>query len=377
MAVPAVRICSVQPHRHAPFAAAGVVLTAAAVAVIDLFTPAAFLAPVLFVVPVLLTGWIGDVRAVWATTAGVLLLSILGWHRGAGSADVEAVTAANRVSVAAVLTASAACVHLALRCVRAEWRRREEEQARRSAEEQNARKSRFLAAATHDLRAPANAVGLLAETLGAVSARSETLDCVPPLVGELRASVRQLNDLIGDVLDVSALEAGRLVFHDSEFPIAELVAEECRLLAPAAARKGLRLGHGPAGFAVRVRADRVKLGRAVANLISNAVKFTDAGEVQATVCRDPAGLCVAVADTGPGLSAERSAGIFEAFAQGPHRRGGVGLGLSITREIVEAMGGTVAVRSEPGRGSVFRIRLPPSRVVDPVPLTPTLPSTAA
>jgi signal transduction histidine kinase/ActR/RegA family two-component response regulator len=265
---------------------------------------------------------------------------------------------------------------------------------RREAEEASVQKTRFLAAVSHDVRTPANAISLLADLIeqaaaapadppaggsggdGAVIARAE----LPNLVRDLKVNARSLVELVSDVLDLARLDAGKLDVQAQTFPLLPLLQNEVRHFEHIAAEKHLRLslhpvppGAGPGeearrGGGLMLRTDRMKLARIVANLLGNAVKFTHAGAVDVRTTFTPAGaLQIAIADTGVGIPKEALPRIFDEFyqLQNPERdrNKGSGLGLAICRRLVEALGCTLAVESTVGLGTTFTITLPPELVV--------------
>jgi signal transduction histidine kinase len=282
---------------------------------------------------------------------------------------------------------------------------RELETRRREAEEANVRKTRFLAAASHDIRTPANAISLLAELLRRTADSPSMAAEIPQLAEELRQSATSLVTLVSNVLDVTRFDTDKLELHETEFPLARLLEEESRQVLPLAQAKKLTLDVEPAGEGLWLRADRIKLGRVLGNLLGNAIKFTDRGGVRLTTRWDGKGsgngsgsrsagsgdgngvdsargdsasgdIHIAVIDTGIGITPENQAHIFDEFWQlsDPQRSKGSGLGLSISKRLIEAMGGKIAVRSEVGKGSTFTITLPAASIVprpDPDSLTAT------
>ncbi|MEO6437524.1 MAG: HAMP domain-containing sensor histidine kinase, partial [Tepidisphaeraceae bacterium] len=260
---------------------------------------------------------------------------------------------------------------------------RELETRRREAEEANVRKTRFLAAASHDIRTPANAISLLAELLKRTADSPSMAAEIPQLADELRASATALVTLVSNVLDVTRFDTDKLDLHETDFPLARLLEEEARQLLPLAQAKKLALEVEPAGE-LWLHADRIKLGRVLGNLLGNAIKFTDRGQVRVAATRDGdadgrgadgkiagghavggQGVRIVVSDTGIGVSPEHQAHIFDEFWQlsDPQRSKGSGLGLAISRRLVEAMGGTISVHSEAGKGSTFTVTMPASAVV--------------
>jgi signal transduction histidine kinase len=250
---------------------------------------------------------------------------------------------------------------------------------RREAEEASARKTRFLAAVSHDIRTPANAISLLAELMQRTASAPGMQAEIPEIAADLRHSAMTLVSLVSDVLDLTRFDAGRIDLEESEFPLEVLVNDECRQLGALARDKGLEFTCRPPPPSLVVRADRVKLSRILGNLISNAVKFTERGgvTVAAGTCDAPGehdsagGVWVRVSDTGPGVPPEYRERIFDEFFQlkqaGAHNGGtsggGSGLGLAICRRLAEAMGGTITVDGSVGKGSTFTLTLPRSAVV--------------
>jgi two-component system capsular synthesis sensor histidine kinase RcsC len=238
---------------------------------------------------------------------------------------------------------------------------RELDLRRREAEEASVRKSRFLAAASHDIRTPANAISLIAELIKRTADNPKMAAEIPELAQEMHASAMSLVNLVTNVLDVTRFETGKLELHETEFPLAALLEEEVRQTLPLAQAKGLDLELQEPPASLWLLTDRVKLGRVMGNLLGNAIKFTDAGAVRVTAQRTEAGGAeIRVIDTGIGISAEHQEKIFDEFFQlfDPQRSKGSGLGLAICKRLAEAMGGTLDVTSSPGNGSTFTITLP-------------------
>ncbi len=226
-------------------------------------------------------------------------------------------------------------------------------------------RSAFLAALSHELRTPLNAIlgftdVLLSEVDGPlVPEAKEALTIVRTSGGHLRA-------LIGDVLDLSALESGELRLNLSQVDVFSIVTEVVRELRVTADAKGLDLVLSGAG--VEVHADEHRVRQIVSNVIGNAVKYTEAGHVFVRVDALPEEVSVRVTDTGPGIAEAEHEAIFQEYWQSSEarrRRAGTGLGLAITRRLAEMHGGRVELQSELGRGSTFRIVLP----IEQVPLS--------
>jgi PAS domain S-box-containing protein len=243
---------------------------------------------------------------------------------------------------------------------------RELDARRREAEEASVRKTRFLAAVSHDIRTPANAICLLAELVRRAAHNPAMAGEMPELANELQGSANALVNLLGDVLDLARFDSGRIELLESEFALADLLEEQRRRLQPLARDRGLELRVAlPDGQRLPVRCDRIKLARVIDNLVGNAVKFTPEGFVTVEAERDDAGATrLRVVDTGIGISKDDQRHIFDEFFQlsNPERDRikGTGLGLTICKRLADAMGGALSVESEVGKGSTFTLTLPPS-----------------
>lgn len=232
-------------------------------------------------------------------------------------------------------------------------------EARRRAEAASEAKSRFLATVSHEIRTPLNGVLGMADLLAGTRLDAEQAT----YARAIRTSGEALLSILDEILDFSKIEAGRLDLADEPFPVAPLMEGVVELLAPRAQGKGIEIAGlvEPSAPAV-VRGDAARLRQVLMNLAGNAVKFTERGGVGVRVSGRSGALVVTVADTGPGIEADRLARIFDEFEQADgsasSRHGGTGLGLAISRRIVERMGGTLTVDSTPGRGSVFTVAVP-------------------
>jgi signal transduction histidine kinase len=238
---------------------------------------------------------------------------------------------------------------------------RELDLRRREAEEASVRKSRFLAAASHDIRTPANAISLIAELIKRTADNPAMVSEIPELAQEMHQSAMSLVNLVTNVLDVTRFETGKLDLHETEFLLAPLLEEEVRQTLPLAQAKGLEFELEEPPAALWLTTDRVKLGRVLGNLLGNAIKFTDKGSVRVRARRNDAGGAeIEVADTGIGISPDNQDQIFDEFFQlfDPQRSKGSGLGLAISKRLAEAMGGTLSVSSVVGQGSTFTVSLP-------------------
>ena len=229
-------------------------------------------------------------------------------------------------------------------------------------EQMTAYKSQFLANTSHELRTPLNSMlllsGLLAENEGGhLTARQVGF------AKTIHAAGKELLALIDQVLDLARIEAGRLEVQRAPVPLLEVAGRVERVFAPLAREKGLvflvELG---AEVPRAIHTDRQRLDQILTNLLGNAIKFTDRGEVALRIHTDASRVSFGVSDTGVGVSPADQQRIFAPFEQvegTPSRRhGGTGLGLTIARELAQLLGGELLVESEPGRGSTFTCVLP-------------------
>ena len=214
-------------------------------------------------------------------------------------------------------------------------------------------KEQVFRSVAHDLRAPLMGLQGYIYILQNGKVTEEEKQNYLKLMSE---AAQNLSTLLEDVLDVSRLEAGMAHVHKESVDLHALVAEVLGTLRPTAAQKNLSL---QAHLSVdRLPADPKLLKRVLTNLVSNAIKFTQKGFVNVLATQDSTSYTVQVQDSGIGLSAQEIKGLFHKYHQVHADQPGFGLGLFISRQLVEAHGGTLSVTSQPGRGSTFTIRLP-------------------
>jgi signal transduction histidine kinase/CheY-like chemotaxis protein len=229
--------------------------------------------------------------------------------------------------------------------------------ARDLAEHANLEKSRFLAAASHDLRQPLQAITLNSGEL----LRRATGTALDPVVADLHLGVEQLGSMLDALLDLSKLDAGAVVARPRRAALRPLLESVAASLQAAARSKGLALRvECPPGLAAHSDPDLLR--RMLVNLVDNAIKFTASGEVVAAASLVGDAVEIAVRDTGAGIAPENQARVFDDLVQlpGPARRKGHGLGLGIVRRAAALLGTQVRVESAPGRGSTFRWLVPAS-----------------
>ena len=236
---------------------------------------------------------------------------------------------------------------------------RDLESARAKAEEATRAKSEFLANISHEIRTPMNAmIGMTELALGTRITREQR-----EYLNAIQNSANALLTLINDLLDFSKIEARKLQLDHVGFNLRNALEDSLRVLAPRAHQKGIELAcHINTGVPDALVGDPLRLRQIVVNLVGNAIKFTERGEVVLGVqvgsrLNGDIQLRFLVTDTGIGIPADKQGVIFEAFSQADssttRRYGGTGLGLAIAAQLVELMGGSISVESQPGRGSTF------------------------
>jgi signal transduction histidine kinase/ActR/RegA family two-component response regulator len=240
----------------------------------------------------------------------------------------------------------------------------------REVQQASAEKTRFLAAISHDLRTPVNAVLLLsslvrkdAEALGLSDGAKLLERC-----RRIESAATSFAELLNNLLDISSLEVGHKRMKEENFFLAEVLAECAATLRGLAKAKGLALNVRCHDARLGLRADRTELTRVLMNLVGNAIKFTETGSVAVDTGRSPeGGLWIRVEDTGPGISGEYLPYLFNEFFQIENKERsrvqGSGLGLAISFRIMRALDGELRVDTEPGKGSVFTVILPAPRVL--------------
>ena len=248
----------------------------------------------------------------------------------------------------------------------------------RELEQASRYKSDFLANMSHELRTPLNSLLILSKLLGDNPQRNLSDEQVQ-FARTIQSSGNDLLNLINDILDLSKIEAGHIEVRLETVSLTRLAADLRQTFDPVAGERGLNFAIDIAdGGPPAITTDRQRLEQILKNLLSNAFKFTEQGGVTLRIAQAGDRLSLAVADTGIGVSSVQHQAIFEAFRQADgainRKYGGTGLGLSISRELARLLGGSIALKSKPGKGSTFTVTIPlaydPSNVAlrpEPVP----------
>jgi two-component system sensor histidine kinase/response regulator len=237
--------------------------------------------------------------------------------------------------------------------------------AKQAAEEANRAKSIFLANMSHELRTPLNAIIGYSEMLEEETQELGNAAVVKDLQ-RIQSAGKHLLELINDILDLSKIEAGKMGLHLETFDVAQMIEEIANTVQPSVAKNTNTLQINVSKNVSEMRADLPKVRQVLLNLLSNSCKFTEHGTISLTVDRRTIDrrdwLQFDVQDTGIGIADEQKENLFREFSQADtsiaRKYGGTGLGLAITHRFTQIMGGTIAVDSQPGRGSKFTIQLP-------------------
>ena len=367
--------------RERPISAAFLaIITAAIMAAVDWYTWVQLDVAPVYVVPLVLAGVARNRRVLWTLVGGFIVITfVVYWTQiPSGEFSLREPFFLNRVLDAFTLLVVAVLLHLWVGAVDAlaaqsqslAEQNRELERLRQSASEASALKTQLLAAVSHDIGTPLSVIDLVAGLILRKANQPDAALSLQDLVERLRRSTQSLSALRSALIDIAALDAGRVPYTPTLFSLNEWLDEKRQQLLPLAEDKRLQLFVHAPNPPVWVSIDRTHLSRVLTNLVTNAIKYTDAGHVTVAASVKPdRELSIRVSDSGIGISREGVDRIFDEYGQlgNPQRdrHKGWGLGLAICRRLVEGMGGTIGVESEPDRGSTFTIGLPASCVAEP------------
>lgn len=240
-------------------------------------------------------------------------------------------------------------------------RRKESEaelkKAREEAEEANRVKDIFLANTTHELKTPLHAIIGISEHL--INELGSNLS--EPYLSNLTSifsSGKRLNQLVDDILDYSAIKEGRFTVNIKPTRLNPVIESVVQLLSPLAAARHLEILFTPSPEEYLVLADENRLTQVLVNLVGNAIKFTEGGTVSIDTRNESAEIIIKVRDTGIGIDERIALKVFQPFEKAAESTGGIGLGLSISKHLIELQGGSIQLQSEPGKGSTFLLNIP-------------------
>ena len=232
-----------------------------------------------------------------------------------------------------------------------------------SARDANKAKSRFLANMSHELRTPLNAIIGYSELLEEDAKCQDSTSAVNDL-GKIKSAGRHLLNVINEILDLSKIEAGQMVLFYEVINFQDLVYEVSTVIKPLIAEKNNTFKFNCDPSIQDISTDAVKLRQILFNLLSNAAKFTNNGTIECYIIKQNEDLIIAIKDSGIGMSKDQLSHLFQPFVQADisttRRYGGTGLGLTISKQYCEMMGGTILVNSEISQGSTFTVRIPVS-----------------
>jgi signal transduction histidine kinase len=349
---------------------AGATVVTAIVFAGDLAAPGEYLLAALYGLPLIICASIQSISFLWGITVACITLTFVSVPlHGVQSAAVYL----NRSFLSFGLLTCALVVNQLIRLRNSAALLETQAEAQRNDEMQTAaHHAKFLSAVSHDIRTPASAINLLAELLLQTAQERNPLlagsEELPQMARELQTSAVSLVRLISDVLDIARYDGHKVPLVATEFAVADVVDGQVRAHQQAAQQKNLQIRVYLPQQSIRVLTDRVKLGRILAILLDNAVKFTDHGHVDVTVDLRPSGeLSIAVTDTGCGIPPGDQERIFDECQQlkqtGSNRKGGTGLSLSIARRLAKLLEGTLELVSEAGNGTTFTLTLQASVIV--------------